>query len=403
MNNFAFTICAKNYLGLAEVMCNSIIKNNPEIKTYIIIADYTDRIVSNHVILSAKDNLDIPTSIFYEMAFKYDITEFCTALKPFAFDKLLNFEENKIGFYFDPDIFILGNLNDQINLLKENDILLTPHLARIEPNYTGNLEENKFLFSGIYNLGFLGLKKSTSSSKLLEWWKIRLKNSCYQDMNLHLFTDQKWIDFIPSFFYNTVCISNNIGLNVAPWNLHERKIIEKSDKLLVQDNLNNQERLIFYHFSGYDYNLMIEDINHFSNNLEFAIIKKYSIELKESNFQKYISFPYQFNSFTNGRLISKIHRRLYAVNMDDFQFPENNFNHEQELYLKFLQKNLINDHLSKSDKKNLKNLPNKKQKLKVINSIFKILFKLLGPNKFFLIIRGLRHYSKIETYSFLIK
>jgi hypothetical protein len=54
------------------------------------------------------------------------------------------------------------------------------------------------------------------------------------------------INYVPLFFKN-VTISQNIGLNVAYWNFHEREITFENGKYRV----NNKTDLIFFHFSNF--------------------------------------------------------------------------------------------------------------------------------------------------------
>ncbi|MDQ8013048.1 MAG: hypothetical protein REI96_11405, partial [Flavobacterium nitrogenifigens] len=64
-----------------------------------------------------------------------------------------------------------------------------------------------------------------------------------------LFVDQLWINLVPIFF-NKVKVLDEYGFNVAPWNLHERNLIVKiNDEYIMNDN----SKLVFYHFSSYNY------------------------------------------------------------------------------------------------------------------------------------------------------
>ena len=62
---------------------------------------------------------------YYELAFKYDVTELTTSLKPSITLSLLKKFKNVI--FLDPDTFIYKNFDYVLNKLKNNSILLTPH------------------------------------------------------------------------------------------------------------------------------------------------------------------------------------------------------------------------------------------------------------------------------------
>ena len=103
---------------------------------------------------------------------------------------------------------------------------------------------------GIYNLGFLALNTLKQQSiELLDWWELRCLDRCYRDINNGIFVDQLWINFVPSYYSETHII-RHLGINMAPWNLHERKLLSlENNKWLI----NNTESLLFYHFSSFDY------------------------------------------------------------------------------------------------------------------------------------------------------
>ena len=60
-----------------------------------------------------------------------------------------------------------------------------------------------------------------------------------------MFTDQRWVDFVPSFFDHHIL--KDPGYNVAYWNLHGREVFSDGDRYLVDG-----EPLRFFHFSGFD-------------------------------------------------------------------------------------------------------------------------------------------------------
>ncbi len=60
-----------------------------------------------------------------------------------------------------------------------------------------------------------------------------------------MFTDQRWVDFVPSFFEHYIL--KDPGYNVAYWNLHGRELRAESDGYLVDG-----APLRFFHFSGFD-------------------------------------------------------------------------------------------------------------------------------------------------------
>ena len=64
-------------------------------------------------------------------------------------------------------------------------------------------------------------------------------------MKRGLFTDQKWIDDVPSKFEG-VFVINHPGYNVAYWNLMQREVKVIDGKITV-----NSKPMYFFHFSGF--------------------------------------------------------------------------------------------------------------------------------------------------------
>ena len=91
MKTCAFTIVAKNYIGLAMILGKSLARYNPEIDFKIVVADEIDSEIKDlpSNILIAKEELDYSPDIWRNMSFKYDLTEFCTAIKPTAFIRMI--------------------------------------------------------------------------------------------------------------------------------------------------------------------------------------------------------------------------------------------------------------------------------------------------------------------------
>jgi hypothetical protein len=90
MNNHCiFTICAKNYIGLAQALEKSVQQYNDNVDFYIVVADELDTgkepPVADNVLI-AKSVLPIEENLWTNMAFKYNLTEFCTAIKPFSLE-----------------------------------------------------------------------------------------------------------------------------------------------------------------------------------------------------------------------------------------------------------------------------------------------------------------------------
>jgi len=245
----AFTICAGNYLSRAAVLAESIKRHCPEYDFYLFLIDDADPTLLAHVsgaTIIAIDAVDIPR--LSEMRARYGVIEFSTAVKPFCFQHLFRATDDDTHIlYLDPDIMVFSDFRPIARELDDADILVTPHLLQPIMKKT-TPAELRIAPSGIYNLGFLGLRKSDNTDAFLQWWALRLEEHCLCDHKEGLFYDQSWINFVPIYF-SRVRVSTNPGLNVAVWNLGERSITRDVETSTYK--VNATVPLIFFHFSQF--------------------------------------------------------------------------------------------------------------------------------------------------------
>ncbi len=55
-----------------------------------------------------------------------------------------------------------------------HSFVLTPHMTEPLPNDGKHPQDIHVLASGTYNLGFLGISKTTTALKMLDWWNDKL-------------------------------------------------------------------------------------------------------------------------------------------------------------------------------------------------------------------------------------
>ena len=212
------TIFALNYYSKGITMLESVNKFNPDIELNILISDKVEnkeKFLNDALIkkLNVKVTFleDLELRDFENLAFKYDMVEFCTCVKP-KYLLMLADEYDKI-IYLDPDIMVYAVLEEIQNLLDVHNIVLTPHIS-------GTIEEGispatDFLRNGIYNLGFIAVKNADVVKIFLKWWHKKLMNYCFCDSRKSLAWDQKWVDFVPALFDGVYVLrSPNISTNI---------------------------------------------------------------------------------------------------------------------------------------------------------------------------------------------
>jgi hypothetical protein len=148
------------------------------------------------------------------LCFKYGIMELATAVKPHLFRFLLAREECAKLLYLDPDIYVTGSLSGLFEGLSRAEVVVIPHLDRDFPDDGLQPDDKLVLTGGIFNLGFLGLKRGEGSGRFLEWWAGKLWNKCLFDLGRGLFVDQKYVD-MAFFFFDGFLVERSPGYDVA--------------------------------------------------------------------------------------------------------------------------------------------------------------------------------------------
>jgi lipopolysaccharide biosynthesis glycosyltransferase len=247
----AFTIATANYLAQAKTVSDSFLTHNQGYQFFVFLLDRVeDRFEVSCLspgLLIEVEQLAIPS--LQDMVIRYSMFELSNALKPFVAEYLLKDENVDQLYYFDSDILIYSSIEYAEKLLLENNIIITAHFFSPVPLDGHTLSESDFLNAGIYNAGFFGLKRCEETYRFLNWWKERMKTQCLVSFSKGLFVDQIWLNLLPLLFKD-VKIIEHLGYNLAYWNLHERVLNKVDNKYLI----NEKDPLVFFHFSGYDFN-----------------------------------------------------------------------------------------------------------------------------------------------------
>lgn len=406
--NAAFTICAKNYLAQAFTLKKSFQKFNPNCDFFIFLSDDPDELKNEESKFVLLDNNWIAN--WKQMAFKYNVIEFSTSIKPFCFKKIFSEGYDKV-IYLDPDIYVTNQLDEIYNYLEKKSIVLTPHYCNIQTEYTGSITEEEILFVGIYNLGFTAINNNENGNKIINWWMNRLENKCYADKFDALHVDQKWMDFIPAFFPNDVLITHHMGINPAIWNLHERELVinESGDYQILNIESKELFPLLFFHFSGFDpFKPKLINRRHPKYNTDvypsyIPLFESYISDVYENGYNKYSKLGYYFNSFENGENIIPLHRRLFRA-LEDSYPDEDPFKNNNN-FLKVLNKNKLLTGIKSNAFSTFSETEKSRRGIlgKIIIKLLKITKKIIGIRYYTSLVSFLTGIIRLEKQTFLIK
>lgn len=409
--NCAFTICAKNYLAQALTLRESFFKHNPSLNFFIFLADKIDGVEDVDGVV-ALDKSWIPDWV--NMAFKYDVIEFNTSIKPFCFGKLFKEGYEKV-IYLDPDIYVTRPLDYIYECLNNKSVVLTPHYCDVEEHFDGAVSEETFNKVGIYNLGFCALKNDKVGQEIAKWWQNRLQYKCYSQSSEGLFVDQKWMDYIPGFFPDATCVSSHHGMNVAIWNLHERELFidDKQGYMIRRKKTGDEFPLLFFHFSGFDpFETTVINRRHPQFNVTTypsfkPIIEEYRERVYANGYDRFSKMNYGFNHYSDGGVIAPLQRRMFRVYLNEHKVEFNPFEINTPFYKILKNSRLL---LKASTKQNgfasyTKEEKNKGKKLedKVVKPMLRLALRVLGAERYAMLIRLFTLAGDKEYHSFLIK
>jgi hypothetical protein len=292
----AFTICANNYLAHAQTLAKSFKEYHPETNFFVAILDEPNEII-DYKALGADQIIwvhELFPELVNELKDTYSIAELSTVVKPKLFNYF--FEENfKSVFYIDPDIKVFSRFNEVLRILGNHDVVLTPHICSPTGDQ-GHPQDKDLMRTGIYNLGFLAMNKSTQTISFIEWWDKRVRAYGYHDLKNGFFYDQIWLGYAPAFL-DKVCILRHLGYNIANWNLHEREIINSNEQYFVNDL---ETPVAFFHFSHFKMENLPELASYNQNyNLENRpdlkkIYSEYKSDLIKNGYKKLNEIDYKF-------------------------------------------------------------------------------------------------------------
>lgn len=311
------SICA-NYLPKAMSLAMSLKQHMPEYKFVLCLLEpcipdgvegyqYFDEIILAKELWNNENE-------FHRFIFKYTLVEASTSVKGAIFTHLLTRDKmnNEPVIYLDPDIKIYSRFEELEDLLKQQSIVVAPHLLK-----PGNIQmELSSLKHGVFNLGFLAVAPTDSGIMFLKWWSDRLSEFCYDDICSGLFTDQKWINIAPCFF--DVFILKHSGYDYATWSLKTSNINKINDDYYV-DN----DKLRFIHYSGIDGGTIDWAIKEWSTgreNHEFSLLyEEYQNDIESNDVINLSKIEWGYSKYKNGKIINEKARRNYRNLFQHFQ------------------------------------------------------------------------------------
>jgi hypothetical protein len=240
MDNFC-TLFNSSYLNRGLALYDSLKTNSKSFHLYIFAFDnLTEKILkkkklSNVTVINLKKFEDKELIKAKKKRTKTEYFWTCTGSTI-----LFLFKNYKIKSctYIDSDIFFFEDPKIVLNEINKNSCGITIH------NYSKKYDQTKT--SGKYCVQFLYFRNDNIGNEILDWWKKKCLEWCFNRFEDNKFGDQKYLDDWLERFKNVHVIKNQ-GAGVAPWNMQKFFFIQKNNKIQLKIN-NNRYNLNFFHF-----------------------------------------------------------------------------------------------------------------------------------------------------------
>ena len=307
-----FTICSANYLAYALTLAASVERSAPGARFKIVLADEPPAGLDLDPAVIRGDTLGVGN--YYDMAMRYGIVEFNTAIKPFAIEYFFDNRECDEVYYLDPDLYFFRPLTEVYTLFDQGaQMVLTPHITRpVEDGRTP--DDFTFLKTGVFNLGFAAFRHTPEVRAFLRWWARRMVEDCRVDLQNGIFVDQKYLDLAPAFV-DRVAVLRHPGYNLAYWNLVQRKLEKAGGDYLVDG-----EALCFFHFSGVDPDhpeRLSKHQGRFATSAAAGapvaeLVERYVRALLDNGHKRFAAIPYAYGRLSDGESIMPEMRLIYG-------------------------------------------------------------------------------------------
>jgi hypothetical protein len=317
------TVVTRNYLHFVRALAISLRSVHPEATIVVFILDSDglalDCQLDQFEVLTF-DSLNLPHG--RRFLFQYTPFEALAAIRSYLLVHIFKTTGLNKLLYFDADIQIYSGLDSLLEVLQEYNLILTPHLAR--PRSVDGIDhwEKDVLDTGVFNIGFLGVRRSEQSLSMLRWWWGRVEKLCIFANHY----EQGWLNAVPTLF-DDVLIERGPQYNAAVWNTGTRDFSEDAQG---QVNVNGRP-LVFFHFASVDPDKpdSLSRVARRSYDEEPVAVRRlhrdYLARLKACGMVQCRAWGYQYDRLEDGTKIKEEWRELIRTDHPALQNVENPF------------------------------------------------------------------------------
>lgn len=234
----------KNYLLKGLALHASLIRHNPTAELDILCMDsYTKNILDK---MNLKGIRTIALADFEDNELRLAKTNrslveyFWTCTPSLPLYILKKYPDTELVFYLDADLYFYDSLKPIFQELNGNSIYMVEHRYPVDQQHRDNI-------SGRFNVAVNIFRNDKHGKSCLARWRNQCNEWCYLKEEPGRFGDQLYLNEWPKLYKNLV-ISQNLGVNAAPWNIMQYHAAKIRGKVKI-----NKDNLIVYHFHQLEY------------------------------------------------------------------------------------------------------------------------------------------------------
>lgn len=176
--------------------------------------------------------------------------EYCWTCTPVIIEYVLNNYAVDNCTYLDADLYFYADpqiLYDEIFSVNA-DAVIVEHRFK-NNNYGRKLEKR----NGKYCVQFNYFRQTENAKKILDWWKNKCFEWCYDIPEEDRMGDQKYLNKFTTLF-DGVHELRHLGAGVAPWNLEQYEVYSVNEsQIFLKSKEGVVFPIIFYHFQNIRY------------------------------------------------------------------------------------------------------------------------------------------------------
>ncbi len=244
MNKLIFcTLFDSNYLSRGLVMYHSLVNVCPNFHLYIFAFD--NKALKVLKLLNLEHATIISLQEFEDeklLGVKASRSpgEYCWTCTSSTIKYVLEKFNTASCTYLDADLFFYSNPSSLIEQMENNSVQITSH------RYTPRYDQSKK--SGTYCVQFVTFKNDEAGLTVLNWWREKCIDWCYNRHEDGKFGDQKYLDDWTSRFEGVHDLEH-LGGGIAPWNIQQYLFNNRNGEFSIQEiKTGKLYPVVFYHF-----------------------------------------------------------------------------------------------------------------------------------------------------------